>query len=200
MKKQNSDLDLLSWVTLIFTLIILMLGEIHAGITGKISGNIIDSESNEPLPGVNVTITGSTFGAATDINGNMPHFVVRKLSRILNERKKPLNGSKVLILGIAYKRDTDDTRESPGLEIYQLLKKEKCNVDFTDPYVKIIEERGETIRAKKVSAKMLKKYDCVVVTTDHTNYDYPFIAKHAPLVFDTRNAFKNVRSKKIVRL
>jgi len=137
---------------------------------------------------------------ATDINGNMPHFVVRKLSRILNERKKPLNGSKILILGIAYKKDTDDIRESPGLEIYRLLKKEKCSVEFNDPYVRSFEEGGKNIRSKKISAGMLKKYDCVVVSTDHTHYDHTFIAKHATLIFDTRNAFKSIKSKKIVRL
>ena len=137
---------------------------------------------------------------ATDINGNMPHFVVRKLSRILNERKKPLNGSKILILGIAYKKDTDDIRESPGLEIYRLLKKEKCTVEFNDPYVRSFEEGGKNIRSKKISAGMLKKYDCVVVSTDHTHYDHTFIAEHATLIFDTRNAFKSIKSKKIVRL
>lgn len=137
---------------------------------------------------------------ATDINGNMPHFVVRKLSLILNERKKPLNGSKILILGIAYKKDTYDIRESPGLEIYRLLKKEKCIVDFNDPYVRSFEEGGKTILSKKISAGMLKKYDCVVVSTDHTHYDHPFIAKHATLIFDTRNAFKGTKSKKIIKL
>jgi len=137
---------------------------------------------------------------ATDINGNMPHFVVRKLSRILNQRKKPLNGSKILILGIAYKKDTDDIRESPGLEIYRLLKKEKCRVEYHDPYVRNFEEGEKTIRSKRISAQMLKKYDCVVVSTDHTDYHYLFIAKHALLIFDTRNAFKGIKSKKIVRL
>jgi len=137
---------------------------------------------------------------ATDINGNMPHFMVKKLSRILNERKKPLNGSKILILGIAYKKDTDDIRESPGLEIYRLLKKEKCSIEYNDPYVRTFKEGGGTIHSKKVSAQMLKKYDCVVVSTGHTHYDYPFIAKHATLIFDTRNAFKGIKSKNIVKL
>jgi len=137
---------------------------------------------------------------ATDINGNMPHFVLMKLSRILNKRKKALNGSKILILGMAYKKDTDDIRESPGLEIYRLLKKEKCRVDYTDPYIKSFEDEKKTIRSKRISAQMLKKYDCVVVSTDHTHYDYPFIAKHTKLIFDTRNAFKDIKSKNIERL
>lgn len=137
---------------------------------------------------------------ATDINGNMPHFVVSKLSRILNERKKPLNGSQILILGIAYKKNTDDIRESPGLEIYRLLKKEKCSVEYHDPYVRSFKEGGKIIRSKKLSAQMLKKCDCVVVSTDHTLYDQAFIAKHAALIFDTRSAFKGIKSKKIVRL
>jgi len=137
---------------------------------------------------------------ATDINGNMPHFVVSKLSRILNERKKPLNGSKILILGIAYKKDTDDTRESPGLEIYRLLKKERCSVDYNDPYVRSFEDGGKAVRSKNISAQMLRKYDCVILSTDHSNYDHTFIAKHAMLIFDTRGTFKDMKSKKIVRL
>ena len=130
----------------------------------------------------------------------MPHFIVRKLSRILNERKKPLNGSKVLILGVAYKKNTDDVRESPGVEIYRLLKNEKCSVGYSDSYVKSFEEEGKLLRSKKISAQMLQKYDCVVVATDHTTYDYAFILKNAKLVFDTRCAFKNIKSSKIVKL
>lgn len=137
---------------------------------------------------------------ATDINGNMPYFVVRKLSRILNQKRKPLNGSKILILGIAYKKNTDDIRESPGLEIYRLLKKEKCSVEYNDPYVRSFKEEGKTIHSKKLSAQMLKKYDCVLVSTDHTQYDHAFITKHATLIFDTRSAFKGIKSKKITKL
>lgn len=137
---------------------------------------------------------------ATDINGNMPYFVVRKLSRILNQKRKPLNGSKILILGIAYKKNTDDIRESPGLEIYRLLKKEKCSVEYNDPYVRSFKEKEKTIHSKKLSAQMLKKYDCVLVSTDHTQYDHAFITKHATLIFDTRSAFKGIKSKKITKL
>jgi UDP-N-acetyl-D-glucosamine dehydrogenase len=137
---------------------------------------------------------------ATDINGNMPYFVVRKLSRILNERRKPLNGSRILILGIAYKKDTDDIRESPGLEIYRLLKKERCKVDYHDSHVKSFEEEGKRIRSQKLSPQMLKAYDCIIISTNHTDYDYPSIATHARLVFDTRNACKGICSKKIVKL
>jgi UDP-N-acetyl-D-glucosamine dehydrogenase len=140
---------------------------------------------------------------ATDINGNMPHFVVRKLTRILNQQKKPLNGSRILLLGMTYKSDVDDVRESPGVEIYRLLRQENCLVDYHDPYVSCIKGlQGEegVLHSKELTKECLRSYDCVLLTVTHQQFDYPFIAEHAQLIFDTRNAFKDIKSDKIIRL
>jgi len=140
---------------------------------------------------------------ATDINGNMPHFVVGKLTRALNQQKKPLNGSRILLLGMSYKNDVDDIRESPGVEIYKLLRQEKSLVDYHDPYVSCIkglQEAEGTVYSKELTKECLTSYDCVLLTVAHQRFDYPFIVQHARLIFDTRNAFKNITSEKIIRL
>jgi len=140
---------------------------------------------------------------ATDINGNMPHFVVRKLTQILNQQKKPLNGSRILLLGMTYKSDVDDVRESPGVEIYRLLRQENCLVDYHDPYVPCIKGlQGEegVLHSKELTKEGLRSYDCVLLTVNHQQFNYPFIAEHAQLIFDTRNAFKDIKSDKIIRL
>jgi UDP-N-acetyl-D-glucosamine dehydrogenase len=140
---------------------------------------------------------------ATDINGNMPHFVMGKLTRALNQQKKPLNGSRILLLGMSYKNDVDDIRESPGVEIYKLLRQEKSLVDYHDPYVSCIkglEEAEDTVYSKELTKECLKSYDCVLLTVAHQRFDYPFIVQYARLIFDTRNAFKNITSEKIIRL
>jgi len=140
---------------------------------------------------------------ATDINGNMPHFVMAKLTRALNQQKKPLNGSRILLLGMSYKNDVDDIRESPGVEIYKLLRQEKSLVDYHDPYVaciKGLQEAECTVYSKELTQECLKSYDCVLLTVAHQRFDYPFIVQHARLIFDTRNAFKNITSEKIIRL
>jgi UDP-N-acetyl-D-glucosamine dehydrogenase len=140
---------------------------------------------------------------ATDINGNMPHFVMGKLTRALNQQKKPLNGSRILLLGMSYKNDVDDIRESPGVEIYKLLRQEMSLVDYHDPYVSCIkglQEAEGTVYSKELTKECLKSYDCVLLTVAHQRFDYPFIVQHARLIFDTRNAFKNITSEKIIRL
>jgi UDP-N-acetyl-D-glucosamine dehydrogenase len=140
---------------------------------------------------------------ATDINGNMPHFVMAKLTRALNQQKKPLNGSRILLLGMSYKNDVDDIRESPGVEIYKLLRQEKSLVDYHDPYVSCIkglQEAEGTVYSRELTQECLKSYDCVLLTVAHQRFDYPFIAEHAQLIFDTRNAFKGIHSDKIIRL
>jgi UDP-N-acetyl-D-glucosamine dehydrogenase len=140
---------------------------------------------------------------ATDINGNMPHFVVRKLTRIMNQQKKPLNGARILILGMTYKNDVDDIRESPGVEIYKLLKQENALVDYYDPYVpsiKLIQTEENSVSSIELTKESLKSYDCVLLTVAHQRFDYAFIAEHAKLIFDTRNAFKDILSTKVIKL
>ena len=141
---------------------------------------------------------------AGEINTNMPEYVVTKTMDALNERKKSLNGSKVLVLGLAYKKDIDDLRESPSVELIEMLRKKGAKVDYNDPYVpKTPRQREHNLRmtSKKLSAKMLQSYDCVLIATDHSDYDYAWIVKNAALVVDTRNATVDVKTgrKKIVK-
>ena len=139
---------------------------------------------------------------AGEINTYMPYYVVENAGKLLNKNKKALNGSKVLILGAAYKKDIDDMRESPSLRLIELFERTGAKVDFNDPYVpKLFKMRkyDYTMKSVPVTANNLKKYDLVVLSTDHTDYDYQFIADNSQLILDTRNAFERhgVKSKKI---
>lgn len=134
---------------------------------------------------------------AGEINDFMPEYVVMRVQDILNERKKPLSGSKVLLLGVAYKGDIDDVRESPALKVWDHLEKKKAIVEFFDPYVPEV-KRGEKIhRRVELTEEYLKSVDIVVITTAHKNgVDYNFVVKHAPVVFDTKNITKDVKENR----
>jgi UDP-N-acetyl-D-glucosamine dehydrogenase len=129
---------------------------------------------------------------ADDINSHMPHLVVEKTQDALNEMKKSLNGSKVLILGLAYKKDIDDVRESPALDIIELLQQKGANVSYHDPYAPEVRIGEHTL--KSVAFDKLDSYDIVVVVTDHSKVDYKKVASTAKVVLDTRNAMKNVKA------
>jgi UDP-N-acetyl-D-glucosamine dehydrogenase len=132
------------------------------------------------------------------INGQMPHFVVTKVQNALNDVGKPLKGSKIHVYGVAYKRDIEDVRESPALDIIHLLKKRGAIISFSDPHVPQIRLEDETLLAQDTAA--LKTADCVVIVTDHSAFDYKALVDQASLVVDTRNALKGFKSDKIVRL
>ena len=133
------------------------------------------------------------------INGQMPHFVVDKVQNALNEACKPIRGSHVHVLGVAYKRDIDDVRESPALDIILLLERKGALITYSDPYVPNI--RLDHLQLSSAdSLTMAEEADCVVVVTDHTKFDYPAILEKAKLIVDTRNALKDASSGKIVRL
>jgi UDP-N-acetyl-D-glucosamine dehydrogenase len=128
---------------------------------------------------------------AGEINTNMPHYVITRIMEALNEHKKSLRGSKVLVLGLAYKKDVDDMRESPSVEIIELLRERGAKVNYNDPHIaRTLKQRRHDLRmtSKKLSAKMLASYDVVLISTDHSCYDYDWIVKNAKLVVDTRNA------------
>ncbi len=130
---------------------------------------------------------------AGEINTYMPYYVVDNAAKFLNNQKKALNGSKVLLLGAAYKKDIDDMRESPSLRLIELFEREGAEVDFNDPYVpKLYKMRkyDYTMESVELSAEKLKEYDLVVLSTDHSDYDYQFIADNSRLILDTRNAFE----------
>src|SRR5579872_6757446 len=133
------------------------------------------------------------------INGHMPHFVVDKIQNALNNHSKPLKGSKVHVMGVAYKRDIDDVRESPALDIIHLLGKRGGLVSYSDPFVPHINADGTEMKAIDVDAGV-SKADCIVIVTDHKKFDYGALVKNARLIVDTRNALKGIESEKIVRL
>jgi UDP-N-acetyl-D-glucosamine dehydrogenase len=137
---------------------------------------------------------------AGDINNSMPYHVVSCVSRALSQQRKPLNGAKVLVLGVAYKKDIDDLRESPALTIIELLQKDGAQVSYNDPYFPSIGKgRHYDLQMKCTPVEDVGKYDCVLIVTDHSDYDYQWIAQHASLVVDTRNAMKSIHTENIVR-
>ena len=136
---------------------------------------------------------------AVQINQDMPKHVVRKVRESLDGLKKALKGSKILIVGVAYKRNTDDVRESPALEIIQLLEDEGAQVSFSDPYVAQIRENGRSLNSAPLDPATIADADCVLVVTDHTAVDYQLIANNASVVVDTRNALGSISGEHIVR-
>jgi UDP-N-acetyl-D-glucosamine dehydrogenase len=164
-----------------------------------------------PIDPFYLTWKARQYGMATQfielagqINTGMPHYVVEKVADALNEHRKSLKGSRVLVLGLAYKPDIDDVRESPSLELIELLQHKGAKVDYNDPYIPQTHKQREydlKMTSKKLTAKMLAGYDAVVISTNHSDYDYAWIVKNAQLVVDTRNATAKVRAgrSKIVK-
>ena len=141
---------------------------------------------------------------AGEINTFMPYYVIEKAAEVLNKFKKSLNGSKVLILGASYKKDIDDMRESPSLKLIEILREKGASVDYNDPYVaKLPKTRKYNYHMDSVelSKKNLAKYDLVLLSTDHSNYNYKFITANSKLILDTRNAFERagVKSDKVFK-
>jgi UDP-N-acetyl-D-glucosamine dehydrogenase len=138
---------------------------------------------------------------AGDINSRMPEYVVERVNLALNQNGKSLKGSDVLVLGAAYKGDISDVRESPALDVMRLLEERGAKVAYNDPFVPKVIMDGYTLKSKKLTSKVLKRADCVVILTDHSTYDYTWIVKNSKLVFDSRNATRMVKNKKkIVKL
>lgn len=137
---------------------------------------------------------------AGEINTNMPYHVLASVTGALNSHKKSVNGARVLVLGVAYKKDIDDLRESPSLTIIELLQKQGAQVSYHDPYFPFIGRgRKYDLQMKCSELKNLGQYDCVVIVTDHSDYDFEGIVQEAQLVVDTRNATRGMDSPKIVR-
>jgi UDP-N-acetyl-D-glucosamine dehydrogenase len=133
---------------------------------------------------------------ASEINSEMPEYVVRKVARALNEDERSVKGSRILILGIAYKRDIDDMRESPALDVMRLLEERGAHVDYHDPWVASFRENGHSKSGVALSREALEGADAVVIITDHSNVDYQMIVDHAKLVVDTRNATARLKSSR----
>lgn len=127
-----------------------------------------------------------------EINIAMPQFVRDKVIRALNKQRKSLNGAKILMLGVAYKRDISDWRESPAIKIIQALQADGAEISYNDPHIDVLPIGKELLRGVELNKEMLAAADCIVVTTDHSDYDYDYIVSHANVVVDTRNATRNV--------
>ncbi len=141
---------------------------------------------------------------AGEINTSMPQYVVSRMMEYLNDYGKALKNSRVLVLGVAYKKDVDDMRESPGIKLIEMLQERGAYVDYNDPHIpRLHKMRRSDIKLSSVelTPASLESYDCVLIATGHSAYDYDFIVKHAKLVVDTRNATKNVTAfrEKIVK-
>jgi UDP-N-acetyl-D-glucosamine dehydrogenase len=137
---------------------------------------------------------------AGEVNNNMPYFSVEAVAEALNRHKKAINGAKILVLGLAYKKDIDDLRESPSLTIIELLQKRGAIVSYNDPYFRAV-GHGRRYALDMTCAPLdnLGQYDCVMIVTDHSDYDYRRIVRESQLVVDTRNATQGIDSPKIVR-
>lgn len=140
-----------------------------------------------------------------EINTSMPYYVVQKLAEALNQRKKCVNGSKILVLGVAYKKDIDDVRESPAIKVIELLQEQGAQVNYNDPFIPEFPKMRKSSLAMssvELDKKVLSDVDCVMIITDHSSYDYQWIVNNACLIVDTRNATKNVREgrEKIVKV
>lgn len=135
------------------------------------------------------------------INDKMPEYCVERAGKILNRFKKALNGSKVLILGVAYKQNIDDYRESPALKVIEEFEKSGSIVDFYDPYISQYKYKGNIFKGiSAIDKNIIKNYDIIVITTSHTNIDYDMVADNAIAVFDTKNAMKDVKNREKVEL
>ena len=138
---------------------------------------------------------------AGEINSHMPHWVVNKVAEALNNHERPIKNSRILVLGIAYKRDVDDMRESPSIEIMELLQKKGAHVDYSDPHVPLfpaMRAHHFDLHSVEITSSSLRDYDCVVLATAHQAFDYSLIAQHAKLIVDTRAAFKPFKQDNIV--
>ena len=135
------------------------------------------------------------------INDKMPEYTVDRAAAVLNKHKKALNGSKVLVLGVAYKNNIDDYRESPALNVIDILKERGADTDFYDPWIPKYKRHGEWHEGiDKISSDVIKEYDLILVATAHDAYDYEMIRKNAVAIFDTRNAFKDVKERENISL
>jgi UDP-N-acetyl-D-glucosamine dehydrogenase len=137
---------------------------------------------------------------AGEINAAMPYHVVNAVAAALNSRSKAVNGSSVLVLGVSYKKDIDDLRESPALTIIELLQAQGAAVSYHDPFFPVLEKsRKYDLQLRCVPLHKLDVYDCVLIVTDHSSYDYTGIVREAQLVIDTRNATRGIHSTNVIR-
>jgi UDP-N-acetyl-D-glucosamine dehydrogenase len=137
---------------------------------------------------------------AAMINSQMPGFTVRGIADALNEKSKCLKGAKILGVGVAYKRDTNDVRESPAISVLEALRDKGASICFCDPYVPWITVDGQVVKSVSLTSELVQAMDCIAILTDHSIFDYALIANYGSLIFDTRNALKEFPKAHVVRL
>ena len=143
----------------------------------------------------------SMIEASMMINDKMPEYCVDRAAKVLNRVKKALNGSKVLVLGVAYKADIDDYRESPAIDVIEILQREGANVDFFDPYIPKFRAHGkEYVGIADISPEVISSYDIVFVAAAHTNVDYDMIEQNAQAIFNSKNAMKDVKNREKIEV
>jgi UDP-N-acetyl-D-glucosamine dehydrogenase len=126
----------------------------------------------------------------------MPYYVVAKLQRLLNRRGRCLNSAKIFVFGVTYKADVGDPRETPALKVMELLQREGADLMYNDPFVPSLELEGRPYKATDVSPAVLKNCDCALILTAHSAFDYEAMVRDAPLIFDTRNGTRAVKTAK----
>lgn len=135
------------------------------------------------------------------INDQMPEYCVERASKILNRQAKAMNGAKVLVLGVAYKQDIDDYRESPALRVIEVLQREKANVEYYDPWVSEYKYKGQKYQGiKEITPEIIASYDLIMVTAAHSNVDYDMVQRNAVVIFDTKNVMKNVTNRENIEV
>lgn len=135
------------------------------------------------------------------INDKMPEYCVERAGRLLNHQEKPLKSSKILVLGVAYKQDIDDYRESPALRVIEELEKEEAKVDYYDPFVHQYKDKGRIVKGLvELSPEIVRKYDLVIITAAHTNVDYGMVQANAKAIFDTKNVMKNIEARENIEV
>ncbi|MGH7742220.1 MAG: nucleotide sugar dehydrogenase, partial [Candidatus Eiseniibacteriota bacterium] len=137
---------------------------------------------------------------AGSVNAQMPEHVVNLAAEGLNRLGKPVRGSRVLVLGVAYKANIDDTRESPSLDIMETLRERGARIEYSDPFVPTLQFAGKRLSSVGLEPKHLKRFDCVIIATAHRDIPFASVLRHSKLVIDTRNALQGRRSPKIIRL
>ena len=143
----------------------------------------------------------SMIEASMVINDKMPEYCVERASKVLNRHKKALNGSKVLVVGVAYKQDIDDYRESPAIDVINVLKKTGADVDFYDPYISQYKDNGQVYTGlDKIDKGVISSYDIVMITAAHTAVDYDMIQQNAKAIFDTKNAMKHIKNRENIEV
>ncbi|TAM36025.1 UDP-N-acetyl-D-glucosamine dehydrogenase, partial [bacterium] len=137
---------------------------------------------------------------ASNIINNMPEYIVKRIEESLSRQAKKIKGAKILVLGVTYKKDVKDLRQSPGIEVIRALKKRGAVVSYSDPLTPFLKLNGINLRSVLLSKQNIRRFDCILIAADHSSVNYAALLKNAKLIFDSRNVFKGAGRGKVERL